>query len=151
VLADEGAIERSAVTLQTIRAWLEAHPGDADRIMNANPSYVFFRTLDSLDPNAGPLGSEGVPLTPGRSLAVDPIHVALGLPLWLDVDDPGEPGGRLNRLVVAQDTGGAIRGPVRGDVFWGFGPAARARAGEMRHTGGYYLLLPKAVAARRGG
>ena len=98
--------------------------------MNLNPSYIFFRELEG----DGPIGTEGVALTPGRSLAVDRAFLAMGLPVWLDADDPLEPTGRLRRLMVAQDTGGAIRGPVRGDVFFGQGPtpptsrAMRARA-----------------------
>jgi membrane-bound lytic murein transglycosylase A len=88
------------------------------------------------------LGSEGVVLTPGRSLAVDRNFIPLGTPLFLVSDDPP-----LNRLMVAQDTGGAISGPVRGDVFWGFGADAEAKAGAMRAHGRYYLLLPKPAVA----
>lgn len=144
-LADQGAIPRDKVSLQTIRAWLRANPDQAPAVMATNPSYVFFRELGAV----GPLGAEGVSLTPGRSLAVDPRFMPYGVPLWLDIDhaSPSDPA-PLRRLVVAQDTGGAIRGPVRGDVFWGFGPEAERRAGEMRQAGLYYLLLPNAVAAR---
>jgi membrane-bound lytic murein transglycosylase A len=98
----------------------------------------------------GPVGAEGVVLTPGRSLAVDRAFLPLGVPLWLDLADPQAPDGRLRRLVVAQDTGGAIRGPVRGDLFWGYGADAAARAGMMKDRGAYYLLLPRNVAVRRG-
>jgi membrane-bound lytic murein transglycosylase A len=97
----------------------------------------------------GPLGAQGVVLTAGRSLAVDRAFLPLGVPLWLDLEDAAEGNGRLRRLVVAQDTGGAIRGPVRGDVFWGFGPQAAERAGMMKDRGTYYLLLPREVAERR--
>jgi membrane-bound lytic murein transglycosylase A len=138
-------LPRDQVSMQSIRSWLAAHPGDAAGLMNENPSYVFFRELHG----EGPLGAEGVVLTPGRSLAVDRSFLALGVPLWLDAADPAAPGGRLRRLVVAQDTGGAIRGPVRGDVFWGYGTAAADRAGKMKDRGFYYLLLPLEVAARR--
>ena len=89
-------------------------------------------------------------LTAGRSLAVDRVHVALGTPVWLDAEDPLDPGRRVRRLMVAQDTGGAIRGIVRGDVFWGSGEAAAERAGRMRSAGRLWLLLPATVAARLG-
>jgi len=125
--------------MQSIRAWLRAHPGDGAALMAANPSFVFFRTLAG----DGPIGAEGVPLTPGRSLAVDTRFVAFGVPVWLDTTDPLDPATPLRRLVIAQDTGGAIKGPVRGDLFWGFGDAAAERAGRMKQTGRYYLLLPK--------
>ena len=144
VLADDGALPRP-VTAQAIKAWLAQHPDRARAVMEKNPSFVFFRTLAT----DGPVGAEGAVLTAGRSLAIDPHFLALGLPIWLDIDDPSEPGGRLRRLVVAQDTGGAIKGPVRGDVFWGPGAEAERRAGEMQQKGRYYLLLPKAVAERR--
>jgi membrane-bound lytic murein transglycosylase A len=89
-----------------------------------------------------------VALTPGRSLAVDPRFMPLGAPVWLDTTWPGEDR-PLQRLMVAQDTGGAIKGPVRGDFFWGFGEEALHWAGRMKQTGRYYLFLPKAVAERR--
>ena len=94
----------------------------------------------------GPLGSEGVVLTAGRSLAVDRNFIPLGAPVYLAIDDNKSP---LQRLMVAQDTGGAINGPVRGDVFWGFGNDAETRAGDMRAQGKYYLLLPKDVTLPR--
>lgn len=145
LLADRGEMPRDAVSMQTIRAWLAAHPDKAASLMDENPSYVFFREMAG----DGPLGAEGVVLTAGRSLAVDRAFLPLGVPLWLDLEDTAEGNGKLRRLVVAQDTGGAIRGPVRGDVFWGFGPEAAARAGMMKDRGTYYLLLPREVAARR--
>jgi membrane-bound lytic murein transglycosylase A len=145
VLADRGALPRDAVTMQSIRAWLAAHPDEAAAVMDENPSYVFFRELKG----DGPLGAEGVVLTPGRSLAVDPTFLPYGVPLWLDAEDAAEGNGRLRRLVIAQDTGGAIRGPVRGDVFWGYGKDAAERAGTMKDRGTYYMLLPRAVADRR--
>ncbi|HEY4564399.1 MAG TPA: 3D domain-containing protein, partial [Thermoanaerobaculia bacterium] len=94
-------------------------------------------------------GAEGVPLTPGRSLAVDLKYMPLGAPVWLAGGMPGlhegEPSRKLRRLLVTQDTGGAIRGPVRGDFFWGFGPQAEALAGRMKHRGKLWVLLPKGV------
>lgn len=122
--------------MQAIRAWLAAHPGEAAEVMALNPSYVFFRALDG----DGPVGAQNVVLTAERSLAVDPAFIALGAPLWLETADPS--GTALRRLMVAQDTGGAIKGVVRGDIYFGSGPAAGARAGAMRAPGRYYLLLP---------
>ena len=140
VMADEGDLQRP-VTMQAIRDWLKAHPERATEVMNVNPSYVFFRRL----PHDDILGAQGVALTPERSMAVDPSFVPLGVPLWLETTNgQGLP---LNRLMVAQDTGGAIKGPIRGDVFWGAGDAAAAQAGTMQSRGRYYLLLPKAVNA----
>jgi membrane-bound lytic murein transglycosylase A len=139
VMAERGDIPRP-VTMPAIRAWLTAHPQQAQQIMNENPSYVFFRRL----PDTNVVGAEGVALTPQRSMAVDPAFVPLGLPIWLDTTD-GQ-GAPIQRLMIAQDTGGAIKGPVRGDFFWGAGATAAAQAGAMQSRGHYYLLLPKAVS-----
>lgn len=142
-----GALALEEVSLQTISAWLRRHPAEAAAVMARNPSYVFFRELGT----DGPVGAQGVVLTPGRSLAVDRRYIPLSVPLWLDAEVPaaaGLPDRRLRRLMVAQDSGGAIRGPVRGDVFWGHGRDAEAIAGRMRHQGRYYLLLPRALADR---
>ena len=98
----------------------------------------------------GPLGAQQVALTAGRSLAVDRAFIPLGVPIWLDVRQRFAPNDAIRRLVVAQDTGGAIKGPVRGDLFWGHGKEAASGAGAMNARGRYYLLLPKAVAARLG-
>lgn len=146
LLAERGEIPREQVSMPSIRAWLAAHPAAGRRLMQENPSYVFFRELKG----EGPLGAQGVALTPGRSLAVDPSFVPYGLPVWLDAEDPLDPSARVRRLMVAQDTGGAIRGPVRGDVFWGFGAEAAERAGRMKSRGGYWLLLPKGVRPPNG-
>ena len=112
--------------------------------MQRNHSYVFFRELQEEEP----IGAQGVPLTPGRSLAVDRRFVPLGAPVWLDAEHPLRSRDRLRRLVIAQDTGGAIRGPVRGDLFWGAGEEAEKLAGAMKSQGRYHLLLPHAAAAR---
>ncbi|MGQ9366284.1 murein transglycosylase A [Azospirillum sp. ST 5-10] len=143
-LIDRGALTREEVSLQSIRDWLRAHPAEADGVMNLNPSYVFFRELGG----EGPTGAQGVTLTAGRSLAVDRRFVPYGVPVWLDAEDPLDGGARLQRLLIAQDTGGAIRGPVRGDVFWGYGDEAERRAGAMKSRGGYFLLLPRGVEPR---
>lgn len=152
VMIARGTLSREDVSMQAIRAWLRANPDAAPELLRQNPSYVFFRELpppkDDLD---GPPGAQGVALVPGRSLAVDRSHHALGLPLWLDAKQPAANGSGdalLQRLMVAQDTGGAIRGAVRGDVFWGAGAQAESVAGRMKHPGRFWLLLPKSVAAK---
>lgn len=138
-LVESGEIDREAVSLQTIRDWLHRHPDQMRSVMDRNPSYIFFRTIQG----DGPIGAQGVALTAGRSLAVDRRYIPLGAPVWLDIDYPDEAGNPLQRLVVAQDTGGAIKGVVRGDVFWGHGPTAAEKAGPMAASGRYFVLLPK--------
>jgi membrane-bound lytic murein transglycosylase A len=142
VLIDRGAIPRAEVSLQSIRAWLMAHPAEAASVMDANPSYVFFRELSGTRADEGPPGALGAGLTPGRSMAVDRAFLPLGAPIWLDTTDPLD-GAPIQRLMLAQDTGGAIKGPVRGDVFWGWGPVAEARAGKMKSPGAAFVLLPR--------
>jgi membrane-bound lytic murein transglycosylase A len=143
-LIDSGKVPRAKASMQGIRTWLRGHPKQAAVIMRRNPRYIFFRKIDG----DGPIGAQGVALTAGRSLAVDPSYLPLGAPLWLDTTWPASER-PLRRLMVAQDTGNAIKGPVRGDFFWGFGEAALAEAGRMKQHGDYYLLLPKTVAERR--
>jgi len=147
-LVASGELDSETVSLQTIRAWLRAHPDRAPAVMATNRSYIFFRELDE----AGPVGAQGVVLTPQRSLAVDRRFLPLGAPVWLDASAPSaEAEGAdvvLRQLMVTQDTGGAIRGPVRGDVFWGHGREAEEVAGRMKHRGRYYVLLPVAVVER---
>ncbi len=142
-LAASGAIGKDAVSMESIRAWLKNNPAQGRALMARNKSFIFFRKVKG----RGPIGAEGVALTPGRSLAVDPKFTPYGIPVWLDTQTPlGR--GPLRRLVVAQDTGGAIRGPVRGDVFWGSGREAAALAGAMKSMGRAYLLLPKSVPTK---
>ncbi len=150
VLIDAGELTKDGVSMQSIRAWLTEHPDRAEEVMDTNPSYVFFKELPLGDPALGPVGAQGVELTDEASLAVDRRHHALGLPFWLDGFAPAEGGGdrKYQRLLIAQDTGGAIRGVVRGDVFWGHGDGPADIAGRMQHRGEFYVLLPKAVAAR---
>ena len=137
ILQTHGLLQPGDTTMQAVRAWLKSHPAEAPALMAENPRYVFFRVVTG----DGPIGASGVALTAGRSLAVDPRFVAYGTPLWLDAKDPdGQP---LRRLMVAQDTGAAIKGPVRGDVFWGSGEPAMDIAGRMKSRGGYFLLLPR--------
>ena len=160
-LVARGDIPKKDISMQSIRAWLESHPDQAPQVMDLNESYVFFRVLDA-GKDEGPMGAEGVPLTPGRSLAVDHRKLPYGVPVYIDAQDPrpeaqavsqalaaGQPlhedkksdkekeddGPRLDRLMIAQDTGGAIRGPIRGDVFWGSGHEAAAIAGVMKSKG----------------
>lgn len=140
-LLERGALAKEDVSMQSIRAWLAAHPAEAPEVMNLNHSYVFFRELAGDD---GPLGAEGVPLTPLRSLAVDKKKIPYGVPIWLDAEEP-EGQGRLQRLMIAQDTGGAITGAVRGDFFWGPGDVAAHKAGLMKSRGYAWLLLPRAL------
>lgn len=143
-LVERQALRKEEVSMQSIRKWLEENPDLADDVMARNASYVFFQELEG----EGPLGAQGVALTPGRSLAVDRRHWPLGVPLWLDASAPaakaGEPDRPLRRLLIAQDTGGAIRGPIRGDVFWGHGEEAAEVAGRMKHSGRVWVLLPRA-------
>ena len=138
-LIARGSLGKDAVSMQSIRAWLRTHPAEAPALMARNPSFIFFRVLEG----DGPIGAQGAALTPGRSIAVDTRFVPLGAPLWLDTTDPLDPDRPLRRLMIAQDEGSAIKGPVRGDIFFGYGAAAAARAGRMNRRGRYYLLLPK--------
>ncbi|WP_336079690.1 murein transglycosylase A [Thalassospira sp. CH_XMU1448-2] len=146
-LIERGALTRETVSLQTIRKWLHDNPGEADGVMNTNASFVFFRPLqtDPTDPTAGPLGSQGVALEPGRSLAVDRRFHAMGVPVWVETRDPMNADRSFNRMMIAQDTGGAIRGPVRGDIFFGPGEDAALFAGHMNRKGQKYVLLPNSI------
>jgi membrane-bound lytic murein transglycosylase A len=120
--------------------------------METDKSFVFFKALPVGDPSLGANGAEGVPLTPGASLAVDPRIHAFGVPVflaaWAPADNPDQGEIPFHRLLVAQDMGGAIRGPVRGDVYWGYGRRAESIAGRMKSAGKFYVLLPKTLAAR---
>ena len=142
-LIADGEIPAAKMSMQAIREWIAANPDRGRALMEKNKSFIFFRFLDG----EGPVGASGVELTPGRSLAVDTAHVPFGVPIWLETTDPTDPATPINRLLVAQDTGAAIRGAIRGDVFWGFGADAAAKAGAMKERGRYFLLLPETVAA----
>ncbi len=149
-LVEKGALPRESVSMQTIRAWLDAAPAaEARAVRETNRSYIFFRRLDDLaDPTLGPLGADGVQLTPMVSLAVDPRFTPLGAPVYVDIG-AGEAGGEpFRRLMIAQDRGGAIKGPVRGDIFAGAGEDAGAFAGPFNRMGAMTVLLPNAVADR---
>jgi len=138
VAAGEMPIEE--VSMPGIRHWMRENPVAGDALRKKNQSYIFFKIRNA----DGPIGAQGVVLSPGRSMAVDPSYIPYGVPLWLVTTDPGSDGLRpLRRLVVAQDTGSAIRGAVRGDLFWGHGRVAAEKAGQMNEKGKYFLLLPK--------
>lgn len=137
-LIARGALTKENVSMQAIHDWLAANPDQAEDVMNVNKSYVFFTELSG----EGPLGGENVALTPLRSLAIDRSIFPYGLPFWLEAEHPVEKS-MIRRLMVGQDTGGAIRGAVRGDVFWGHGEEAERMAGPMKSKGRYWVLLPK--------
>ena len=141
-LVAHGELERGQATVPAIRAWALAHPDKVQELLDADPSVVFFQEEPLGSPALGPKGSLGVPLTPGRSVAVDPSAIPLGAPVFLATTFP-DSSVALNRLVFAQDTGGAIRGSVRADYFWGIGVQAAMQAGEMRQPGRMWLLWPK--------
>lgn len=138
--------------MQAIRAWLKANPAKAPALLNENASFVFFKEQPLSDPSLGAEGAQGVPLTAEASLAVDLRFHGLGAPMWVDGTAPADnetaSDVAFRRLLIAQDTGGAIRGPVRGDVYWGSSARAESVAGRMAHKGQLFVLLPKAVAAR---
>jgi membrane-bound lytic murein transglycosylase A len=141
-LIAEHALEKANVSLQTIRAWLIAHPERAQSVMESDASFIFFKLVPEGDPSLGAVGSEGVPLTPDASIAVDPAEHPLGAPFFVVT------AGGIKKLFVSQDTGGAIKGEVRADIFFGFGPRAEEQAGHMKQSGRFYVLLPKPVAER---
>jgi membrane-bound lytic murein transglycosylase A len=141
VLSGRGDLAPDDVTAGSIRAWLQQHPRAARATMELNPSYTFFREIPGLSPDEGPPGTLGVQLTPLRSIAVDPTRVPLGAPVWVDTTNPD--GTTLQRLMLAQDTGSAITGGLRADIFYGWGPQAEDDAGRMQAPGRAWLLLPK--------
>lgn len=144
-LVEQGELTTEQATAQGIRAWIAANPSRRQELFNVNPSYIFFREEKLPDPSLGPKGALGVPLTPGRSVAIDPAFIPLGAPLFLATTEAGSEV-PMRRLMMAQDTGGAIRGAVRADFFYGFGPEAMDRAGKMKQRGMVWVLLPKPAA-----
>jgi len=142
-LIEKGEIKREDVSLFSINQWLKDNPDKAQALLNENPSYVFFVLRENVD--QGPNGSLNVPLTAERSLAIDPKFVKLGAPIWLDTTYPGTEQRKLQKLVIAQDTGGAIKGQLRADLFWGTGQRAEQMAGNMKQPGKMYILLPKST------
>ncbi len=144
VLRDRGALGPGQATMAGIIGWMRAHPADGRDLMRANRSFVFFRVLTT-PIDLGPTGAMGLPLTPRISVAADAAFTPLGGPVWLDTTVDGAP---FREMVIAQDTGGAIKGPNRLDIFWGAGPAASATAGGLSSTGSVTLLLPTVAAER---
>lgn len=143
VLIKDGHVPREKISMQSIRRWLANHPAQAQAVMNRNKRYVFFRELRG----PGPIGSLGVPLSAGRSLAIDASLVPLGAPVWVSTKDPIKTRQPWRRLMMAQDTGAAIKGPVRGDIFFGYGKQAARHAGAMNQRGTMFVLLPRAIGA----
>lgn len=141
-LVDKGEMTLDQASAQSIKAWYAANPARRDELLNANPSYVFFREEKLSEPILGPKGALGVPLTAQRSIAVDPKFIPLGAPVFLSTTEPNS-SAPLRRLMVAQDTGGAIKGAVRADYFWGFGALAGEKAGKMKQRGAMWVMLPK--------
>jgi membrane-bound lytic murein transglycosylase A len=141
-LVEQGELGADGASWPAIRAWARSHPRRVQPMLWANPRVVFFREEPLPDPAVGPRGAAGVPLVPGRSVAVDPLSVPYGTPMWLDTTEPlsSTP---LRRLVMAQDTGSAIVGAVRVDYFWGWGAAAEQQAGRMKQGLRAWALWPR--------
>lgn len=158
-LIDQGLLAPEQATWPGIKAWAKANPARVRDTLHVNPRYVFFREEPLGDPSQGPLGAQGVPLTPGRSIAVDKESIPYGTPVWIDTTEPAlparlpaangngastMPARALQRLVIAQDTGGAITGALRADYFWGWGEGAEQRAGRMKQPLRMWVLVPRA-------
>jgi membrane-bound lytic murein transglycosylase A len=141
VLIEKNEMKREEISMESLRKWLTRNPARLHEVLNTDASYVFFKKLSGKEP----LGTEQVPLTPYRSLAVDSRYFSFGTPIWIDTQLPkGINGDKLfQRLVIAQDTGGAIKGEVRGDIYFGPGKEAIELAGNMKSQGRYWVLLPK--------
>ena len=140
ILIERGELTKDQAGMQGIKNWAKNNPSKLRELLNANPSYVFFTELPA--GLSGPLGALGVPLAAERSVAIDPKYVPLGAPLFLSTTQPNS-ANPLKRLMLAQDTGGAIKGGVRADYFWGAGDAAGKMAGSMKQQGKFWVLLPK--------
>lgn len=150
-LIHEGYMEKEDVTAPAIKQWLYDNPDMAQSVMEQNPSYIYFRELKGLDPHEGPIGAAGVPIEPFNSLAVDRRFFGYGIPMWLETSLPetnDKPESYFANLFIAQDTGGAIRGAIRGDVFFGRGQKAEQLAGNMKQPGRLWVLLPNELAMR---
>lgn len=147
ILIKMGVMTRDNASMQRIRTYFKKHPEKVEQVLNQNKSFVFFHILKE----KSALGTQGVPLTPGYSLAVDRKWIPLGAPIWLSTTTPSKNHAEqasFKRLMVAQDTGGAIKGAVRGDVYWGGGEDATYVAGHMKNRGYYWLLLPRHTLPR---
>ena len=144
-LVERGELKLEQASMQGIKAWAASNPHRLQELLNANPSFVFFKEEKIIDEVKGPRGALGVPLTPQRSIAIDPQFILLGAPVFLSTTLPSSDR-PLRRLVMAQDTGGAIRNAVRADFFWGFGDEAGELAGKMKQAGQMWVLLPRALS-----
>jgi membrane-bound lytic murein transglycosylase A len=142
-LLERGEKPPQGLTMQGLKSWLRADPARGRALMQENKSYVFFRELPQAEAGAGPVGAQGVPLTPGRSLAVDASYHSLGTPVFVAAPGLAVGGAPFRRLMIAQDVGSAIKGPQRGDIFFGTGDAAGAIAGTTKEAARFYILLPK--------
>jgi membrane-bound lytic murein transglycosylase A len=144
-LIENNVMDVKNISMQSIRKWMARCPRKGIKLMHKNPSYIFFREVKGAD---GPIGCMGVGVTAGRSMAIDKRWLPMGAPLWFDGYHPSN---YINerRLMIAQDTGGAIKGVVRGDFFWGFGKKAMQKAGKMRSKGQYYILIPERASISR--
>ena len=137
-LIRRGELTASEASAETIQDWVRRNPVEGQQLLNHNPSFVFFRKIADLAPDEGPIGAMGRSITPMRSVAIDPAFVPLGAPVWVEKDgaDP------VRRLMIAQDTGGAIKGPQRADLYFGTGPDAGRRAGQVKDSGRMIVLMP---------
>lgn len=144
IVVREGHLPLAEAQLEGLKRWLRANPSEGRRVMGMNASYVFFRIADELPADAGPIGGAGLPLTPWRSIAVDRSLWAYGLPVWIETELPVTHGAEpFRRLTIAEDTGSAILGPARADLFHGSGAEAGARAGALRHPMRFVVLWPR--------
>ena len=141
-LIEQGELKPEQASWPAIKAWARANPKRINELLWSNPRYVFFKEEPLPDPGVGPKGAQAVPLTPGRSIAVDPQSIPYGTPVWLDTTEPLSTT-PLRRLVMAQDTGSAITGAVRADYFWGWGDDAEAQAGRMKQPLRLWVLWPR--------
>ena len=141
-LIEQGELKTDQVSWPAIKTWAQRNPKRVNELLWSNPRVVFFREEPLVDPSVGPRGAQGVPLTPGRSIAVDPQSIPYGTPVWLDTTEPlaSTP---LRRAVMAQDTGTAIAGGVRADFFWGWGEQAEQQAGKMKQPVRMWALWPR--------
>jgi membrane-bound lytic murein transglycosylase A len=153
IMVQRGMLHEDSVSMQAIRAWMAEHPGEARALMWENRSFVFFREAKLEDPELGALGAQHVQLTPRRSIAIDRAMWMFGTPAWIDTIAPSGTENALmpfRQLLIAQDTGSAIKGLARGDIYWGFGDAAARIAGPMKSAGLMTVLLPREVAEELG-
>jgi membrane-bound lytic murein transglycosylase A len=151
LLVERGILTKGNMSMQALRKWMKENPGSARELMWENKSFVFFREVKVADPALGAPGAQQVSLTPLRSMAIDRSLWMFGTPIWLDAKVPSGPASKMQsfrHLMIAQDTGTAIKGHVRGDVYWGWGDKAALIAGQMKSPGSMIVLLPKKLAAR---